>query len=1048
MISLFRPDPERMRLKGDLNGLIKLVRTNQDPSLRIEAALALGRMQTPRAVPELIALFSDPDPRVVEAASQALEIIGKSAVKTLVTAYNSADETVTRWLHRTLLRMGESVVSDIISCIPLMNEAGEERIAYTVLAFGKPALPVLVNSLGDPDRRTARLAEVILESAGVEAVSYLIDGLDAQDDEIRARSAALLIVLGDQIVVDLLASCGHDRDEIRELKFYIIQEIGQPALEPLYASLKDPNPITSSMALKVFMDIGDAAILPLIRGIFDDDPEIRAVSENALIRIGEPVVPHLIREIPLHKEGERDVIGSILIRIGEPGLPLLTSSLFDPSAEISRTVSSILPRIGVLSAPWLLQAVEERGEQATLPVSKVFKEMGRISFPILEDAVITRGGKAAVFAIKLMHEIDPVRAIDPLIDALGYQDTRVRDAAMSELLLMGDMVTPRFIHVLSSGNEAAAELAESALRQLGSSAAPELVDALSDPLSADPDRIISIIRSIGDDALPYLIPLITPDNDAHAAALSLIRERGSHAVPALVDALGSAGPDLTSAIRSLLSDAFDQDSGIFLEQMMNRSSGAGMDVIREIIQASPNLVIPDLIKLIERGDKEQVKFAGDLLETFGTSAVGPVMDSLRSEENDEQKLVLTSFLVKMGADAVPSLIEALGDPTLVIYAVAALGSIGEPAVPDLISLLKSDNDELVNYAGLSLARIGAPALPALFELFNTDKELAPLIGGIFAEMGGAALPRLLEEFRSLETEGSQGTERGVALMTMILDISLHDSEQMHVLFGVTDGEMLRMLTGLLVSKGNTVIDPLISALLTWNNPPPMLVLQTFASMKGPTLARVHQVIGQLPDRDLRKIPLLRLLGELRDPSSAPFIFGALSDKDHRIRIAAVRELGKFGREALEPLTEAMKDDDVQVRVAAIESLGEIGLPVLDQLLVALKDEDGDIRAAAIHGIGKIGEPAKFMLIQALTDPDRQVRRDVVRLLEGISWEPKYTTDRLSFLFAREAWDTLVRIGPPSMDILARGVNDVDPEVSAASRDALKRIRSALPAGSA
>ena len=322
--------------------------------------------------------------------------------------------------------------------------------------------------------------------------------------------------------------------------------------------------------------------------------------------------------------------------------------------------------------------------------------------------------------------------------------------------------------------------------------------------------------------------------------------------------------------------------------------------------------------------------------------------------------------------------------------------------------------------------------------------MVPLVSSIFANMGGVALPRLLDEFKVLETTGEQGSERGISLMSMILDISMNDASQMQQLFNITDPEMLRMLTGILVSKGNVVIDPLINALLTWNKVIPTLVLQTVASMKGQVLTRVHQVVEQLPERDVRKIPLIRLLGEIKDPSSAPIIFAALHDSDRKIRIAAVRELGKFGREALEPLTDAMKDSDNEVRIAAIESMGEIGLPVLDQLLMALKDEDGDIRAAAINGIGKIGEPAMFMLIQALSDPDRQVRRDVVRLLESFNWAPKYTTDRLSLLFAKEAWDTLVKIGPPSMDILARGLKDEDREVSEACREALKQIRNNLP----
>ena len=104
---------------------------------------------------------------------------------------------------------------------------------------------------------------------------------------------------------------------------------------------------------------------------------------------------------------------------------------------------------------------------------------------------------------------------------------------MDELMQMGDMVTPRFIHVLSSGNENAAMLAETALRQMGSDAAPDLADALGDPLSADPAKISLILSDIGSDAVPYLIPMIIPGSPGQAHAYSIIKNQGAKAVPKL-----------------------------------------------------------------------------------------------------------------------------------------------------------------------------------------------------------------------------------------------------------------------------------------------------------------------------------------------------------------------------------------------------------------------------------------------------------------------------------------------------------------------------------
>ncbi|HWQ67116.1 MAG TPA: HEAT repeat domain-containing protein [Methanospirillum sp.] len=1044
MISLFRPDPERMRLKGDLLGLIKLVQSSQDSVLRSEAVLALGRMQTPRAVNILIGLFDDPDDDVVAAAAEALELTGKPAILPLILNNNTADEYAARCIHLTLLNIGEGILPDLIASIPQLNDAGVERAAYTLDAFGRPGLSALIDALGSSDPTISRFAEAAIETFGDEAISALIQALDNQHENVRARAAALLILLGDRIVPDLLASCSQDRDETRTLKFFIISEIGEPALDPLYSSLKDPNPVTSSMALNVFLEIGDAAIGPLINGLFEKNSNLRSISENALIRIGEPIVPHLISEIPLHSQTDREIITTVLIRIGEPALADLTAALFDPSADISRTMNAILPRMGALSAPYLLQAVEERGDGAGDVVKKVFREIGRLAFPVLQEVIPLGNEKTAIFAIRMLRDIDPVRAIDPLIDTLSGNNGKIRETALDELLMLGDIAIPRLIQTLSSSNEDAASLANTALQRLGEDAAPHLADALSDTLIADKEQIRIILQGLGNKATPYLIPLTIPGTNGREIAARLIEDQGSEAVPILLDASDEAGPALSKQIRDLLSQAYVRDPQRFIAYAIDRETAVNPDLLIEITSSSPEQIIPHLLKIIRDGTSEQGQRAGDLLIRYGTASLGPLIKSLKEDQDEEHKLVITSFLVRMGASAVPDLIEALSDPDTVLYAVAALGAIKEPAIGGLIHLLQGPDDTGANYAGLTLARIGDPALPALFELFKKNEAMIPLVSRIFVEMGGQALPRLLDEFSTLEKAGEQGSSRGIALMSMILEISLTNTEQMKQLFSIRNDELTRMLSGILISKGEVVLDPMIGALLSWDREIPDLVIQTFSNMRVRVLTRIHEVFEHLPDQDNRRIPLIRVLGELHDPSSAPILFNALNDSDKGIRVTAARVLGRFGPEALKPLTKAMQDDSLQVRVAATEAMGEVGLAALDQLLKALKDDNGDIRAAAIAGIGKVGEPAKFMLIESLNDEDRNVRKEVVQLLDSFSWEPKYTTDRLSYLYAKEDYSALIKIGPPSVDILARGLHDPDPEVREACRDALTKIRSALP----
>jgi len=196
----------------------------------------------------------------------------------------------------------------------------------------------------------------------------------------------------------------------------------------------------------------------------------------------------------------------------------------------------------------------------------------------------------------------------------------------------------------------------------------------------------------------------------------------------------------------------------------------------------------------------------------------------------------------------------------------------------------------------------------------------------------------------------------------------------------------------------------------------------------------------MPPGDSGRVTLLHLSGLLKDPNSLSLMGKSLQDEDNNIRAAAAQELGNFGPDAKDSLIKAMKDKDPVVRVQAVESLGSIGLPVLDHLVDALKDPDPSIRSAALLGIAKIGEPGQFMLIQSLNDSDREVRKNVAILLENNHYVPKYTTDRISFLFALEDFDSLVKIGPPSLDILIRGLHDSDQEICTKSKKALSDIR--------
>ena len=161
------------------------------------------------------------------------------------------------------------------------------------------------------------------------------------------------------------------------------------------------------------------------------------------------------------------------------------------------------------------------------------------------------------------------------------------------------------------------------------------------------------------------------------------------------------------------------------------------------------------------------------------------------------------------------------------------------------------------------------------------------------------------------------------------------------------------------------------------------------------------------------------LGHMRDESKAtvPLLIKLLKDENCRVRVAAIRALGKMGpaaKVAVPALTESLKDtagpearDARPVRVRgrryggrgevrghAACALGNIGpeakssVPALAELLAA---NDEEVRRDAAYGLAGIGPEAKAAmprLIEALSDENLTVRGHACAALGNIGPQAK------------------------------------------------------------
>ena len=202
---------------------------------------------------------------------------------------------------------------------------------------------------------------------------------------------------------------------------------------------------------------------------------------------------------------------------------------------------------------------------------------------------------------------------------------------------------------------------------------------------------------------------------------------------------------------------------------------------------------------------------------------------------------------------------------------------------------------------------------------------------------------------------------------------------------------------------------------------------------------------------------VRVLGELKIPTSVPTLLSALGDRDPDVRNVAARALGRMKLQSAEEalvallgrhdqavssriaaiciemgprtaplLIRSLRDGNARARFWAARILGEIRDPRATRSLCdALLDKDAEVRSAAAWSLGSLADPATAPLVlPVLRDPVWYVRAHAAETLGRIGDETAIEplADALrdrSWWVRKNALDALVRLGPAARPALQR-----------------------------
>jgi HEAT repeat protein len=294
------------------------------PELRMAAANALGELEEPDAIPQLVGRFEDPDPRVRARVARACGIINDPrATDALEGLLTDPKATVRREAADSLGRIGNRQALQAL--LQLYDDDSERVRRIAVSGFGKFSndRPVehLIDALADGSAAVRRTAVFSL-------IELLSNVPTEQSHEIRETVVEKLSATEDGTVVAPLVEilerstqASQRRNTAWLLGRVMDDESNRDAVDALVTALEDGGQMTQQFAATSLADIGGTYVEKELLEIATDperDSDVRAQAVFTLGKVGDEETAEKIERLLEDAEDEqvRERAFSALSKLG------------------------------------------------------------------------------------------------------------------------------------------------------------------------------------------------------------------------------------------------------------------------------------------------------------------------------------------------------------------------------------------------------------------------------------------------------------------------------------------------------------------------------------------------------------------------------------------------------------------------------------------------------------------------------------------------------------------------------------------------------------
>ncbi len=385
-----------IRLLGLSNGpdaIVPILNQAREPDMqvRMEALSALGELDDPRCLQELVSVLREPDESFHEAALRA--------IKRLARKYPS---------HRGRMGyFGRSMTED--------GEDGVRRAGYTLVAesLGQDATPLLPGLQDESAVVRQTVIRLVAQKMGSAAFDTLLSVLGDENPRVRR---VVISVLGRELLArqpETLMTLLTDPDVwVRAEAAAALAQSTEPTVGKALLSLleKDVLPVKLG-ALRGLAEVGCGTLFPAVMKLAMDDEsplEVRRAALAALARSGRPDGVRILEQALADHRWE--VRSSAIELMGGSGdhryIPLLLRELErDPDPSVKQTVVQAL--ISLKAA----EAVPRMLNYLTDPVLKdsayaFFLALGREHLRLIENEAQSVDFQTKLILIEILKQLE------------------------------------------------------------------------------------------------------------------------------------------------------------------------------------------------------------------------------------------------------------------------------------------------------------------------------------------------------------------------------------------------------------------------------------------------------------------------------------------------------------------------------------------------------------------------------------------------------------------------------------------------------------------